>query len=154
MGGKLAGQVRAGKVPAGLAPAFELQSPVLSEVIRDINKYSNNVMAQQLFLTLSLQQKGQGTAEGSRELLRQWWQARFGAADAPVIDNGSGLSRESRLSAVASPAQAVTRRVEPGLELDRLVTPDPGQPHQGSVVPGDRATLARFVKHRRKPGGR
>lgn len=101
MGGKLAGQVRAGKVPAGLAPAFELQSPVLSEVIRDINKYSNNVMAQQLFLTLSLQQKGQGTAEGSRELLRQWWQARFGAADAPVIDNGSGLSRESRLSAQA-----------------------------------------------------
>jgi D-alanyl-D-alanine carboxypeptidase/D-alanyl-D-alanine-endopeptidase (penicillin-binding protein 4) len=70
-------------------------------VIRDINKYSNNVMAQQLFLTLSLQQKGTGTAEGSRELLRQWWTARFGAADLPAMDNGSGLSRESRITAQA-----------------------------------------------------
>lgn len=101
LGGKLSGQVREGRMPAGLAASFELQSPALSEVIRDVNKYSNNVMAQQLFLTLSLQQKGTGTADGSRELLRQWWTARFGAADLPVMDNGSGLSRESRITAQA-----------------------------------------------------
>jgi D-alanyl-D-alanine carboxypeptidase/D-alanyl-D-alanine-endopeptidase (penicillin-binding protein 4) len=99
MGGTLAGQVRDGRVPAGLAPAFEWPSPALAEVVRDINKYSNNVMAQQLFLTLSLRRKGVGTLDGSREVVRQWWQGRFGAAEVPAFDNGSGLSREERISA-------------------------------------------------------
>ena len=99
MGGKLTGKLREGRVNPGLKPAFELASPALAEVIRDINKYSNNVMAQQLFLTLSLQQKGSGTLEGSRELLRTWWRERFGEADMPVLDNGSGLSRSERVTA-------------------------------------------------------
>lgn len=58
MGGKLGGRVREGVGSASLKPVFEMESPPLAEVIRDINKYSNNVMAQQLFLTLSLQRPG------------------------------------------------------------------------------------------------
>ena len=98
MGGKLSGQVRDGRLPAGLRPAFTVQSPALAEVVRDINKFSNNVMAQQLFLTLSLQQKGIGTFEGSREIVRAWWRERIGG-EPPLIDNGSGLSRDERISA-------------------------------------------------------
>jgi serine-type D-Ala-D-Ala carboxypeptidase/endopeptidase (penicillin-binding protein 4) len=101
MGGRLGGQVREGRVPPALRSTFESRSPPLAEVIRDINKYSNNVMAQQLFLTLSLQQKGQGTLEGSREILRRWWRERFGAEEVPVVENGSGLSRNDRISARA-----------------------------------------------------
>jgi D-alanyl-D-alanine carboxypeptidase/D-alanyl-D-alanine-endopeptidase (penicillin-binding protein 4) len=99
MGGSVTGQVRDGLVPTGLAPVFDMRSPALAEIVRDVNKYSNNVMAQQLFLTLSLQQKGRGTVEGSREVLRQWWRDRLGAADIPAFDNGSGLSREERMTA-------------------------------------------------------
>ncbi|HSH88874.1 MAG TPA: D-alanyl-D-alanine carboxypeptidase/D-alanyl-D-alanine-endopeptidase [Ramlibacter sp.] len=99
LGGTLSGQVRDGRVPAGLAPAFETHSPSLSEIIRDINKYSNNVMAQQLFLTLSLQQKGVGSLAGSRDILQRWWRERMGTSDAPYFDNGSGLSREERITA-------------------------------------------------------
>ncbi|MGE0497602.1 MAG: D-alanyl-D-alanine carboxypeptidase/D-alanyl-D-alanine-endopeptidase [Ramlibacter sp.] len=99
LGGTLTGQVRDGRVPAGLAPAFEAVSPPLAEVVRDINKYSNNVMAQQLYLTLSLQQKGLGTLAGSQEVLAQWWRERLGGAEPPVMDNGSGLSREARITA-------------------------------------------------------
>ena len=99
MGGKLTGKLREGRVSPGLKPAFEVASPTLADVIRDINKYSNNVMAQQVFLTLSLQQKGSGTLDGSRELLRTWWRDRFGEADMPVLDNGSGLSRSERVTA-------------------------------------------------------
>ena len=98
MGGKLTGQVHDGRVPAGLRPAFSVQSPALAEIVRDINKYSNNVMAQQLFLTLSLQQKGMGTQEGSREIVRAWWRDRIGG-EPPTIDNGSGLSRSERITA-------------------------------------------------------
>ncbi|HEY0201985.1 MAG TPA: D-alanyl-D-alanine carboxypeptidase/D-alanyl-D-alanine-endopeptidase [Burkholderiaceae bacterium] len=101
LGGRLGGQVREGSVPPDLLPAFSVSSPPLAEVIRDINKYSNNVMAQQLFLTLSLQQKGLGTFEGSRDVLRQWWRERLPDADPPVLDNGAGLSREARISAWA-----------------------------------------------------
>jgi len=101
VGGQLQGQVRYGTVPEGLAPAFALESPPLAEVVRDINKYSNNVMTQQLFLTLSLQQQGKGTLAGSRELLQDWWRQRFGASEMPQIANGSGLSREDRMTAGA-----------------------------------------------------
>jgi D-alanyl-D-alanine carboxypeptidase/D-alanyl-D-alanine-endopeptidase (penicillin-binding protein 4) len=98
IGGHLAGQVRDGSVPAGLKPAFEFASPPLAEVVRDVNKYSNNVMAQQLFLTLSLQQRGIASFEGSRDVLRNWWRARFGG-EPPVTENGSGLSRGEVMTA-------------------------------------------------------
>ena len=99
MGGRLLGTVRDGAAPA-TPPSFVSTSPALAEVVRDINKFSNNVMAQQLFLTLALTQRGAGTPELAREVLRQWAGTRLGAAaDGLVIDNGSGLSREGRVSA-------------------------------------------------------
>ena len=101
LGGKLTGSVREGKVPQGLKPAFVVTSPALAEVVRDVNKFSNNVMAQQVFLTLSLHKNGVATFEGAREALRQWWVARLGDADLPLADNGAGLSRDARLTAQA-----------------------------------------------------
>jgi D-alanyl-D-alanine carboxypeptidase/D-alanyl-D-alanine-endopeptidase (penicillin-binding protein 4) len=92
VGGHLAGEVRDGAAPAGLKPAFEFASPPLAEVIRDINKFSNNVMAQQLFLTLSLQQRGAGSFEASRDVLRTWWRERLGG-EGLMTEAGSGLSR-------------------------------------------------------------
>ena len=57
-------------------------------------------MAQQLFLTLALTQRGSGTPELAREVLRQWAGTRLGsAAEGLIVDNGSGLSREGRVSA-------------------------------------------------------
>jgi D-alanyl-D-alanine carboxypeptidase/D-alanyl-D-alanine-endopeptidase (penicillin-binding protein 4) len=109
MGGQLAGRVVDGAAP--LTPAsFELVSPTLAEVVRDINKFSNNVMAQQLFLTLGLPNMGPAlpkrapligtaTSESARHALRQWWQRRINPQEVPTIDNGSGLSRQTRISA-------------------------------------------------------
>ena len=122
MGGQLGGTVREGRVPtlgngnsAGPdllpEPVFELSSAPLAEIIRDINKHSNNVMAQQLFLTLSLAAPApngvrpaaagpaRATAEASRAVLRRWWLERIGPEDVPVVDNGSGLSRRTLISA-------------------------------------------------------
>jgi len=55
IGGRLSGRVREGVVAPSAVPLFESSSAPLAAVIRDINKFSNNVMAQQLFLTLGLQ---------------------------------------------------------------------------------------------------
>ena len=130
MGGKLNGKVRDGRLAAAsggasstvstsagsVRPAFEISSPPLPEVIRDINKYSNNVMAQQLFLTLSLQTKAQlnaaaprspamagetATLAASREVVQRWWRTAISNDDLPTLDNGSGLSRGERITAQA-----------------------------------------------------
>ncbi len=100
IGGQLSGQVREGNVPANLQPVLSVESASLAETIRDINKYSNNVMAQQLFLTLSQQQRGVGSFDASREVMQRWWRDRVGG-ELPTFDNGSGLSRDERISAQA-----------------------------------------------------
>lgn len=99
LGGQLTGTVRNGTVPRHLEPAWVVTSPSLAEVVRDINKYSNNVMAQQLWLTLGWQQHGVGTPENAHGAVRQWWRTRWGDADFPVMDNGAGLSRQNRITA-------------------------------------------------------
>ena len=107
IGGKLTGRVRDGRAPANARPTFEVASPTLADTIQGINKFSNNVMAQQLFLTLSLPRAGSGangtpnapaSFEASREVVRTWWRERFGEQDLPTLENGSGLSRQERIT--------------------------------------------------------
>jgi len=106
-GGKLSGKVRDGTLPEGATPAFTFESPQLAQVVRDINKYSNNTMAEQLFLTLAWNASSELSAsatdvrpEQARALLQQWLHQRLGtAADGIVVANGSGLARETRISA-------------------------------------------------------
>jgi D-alanyl-D-alanine carboxypeptidase/D-alanyl-D-alanine-endopeptidase (penicillin-binding protein 4) len=102
-GGVLHGRVRQGPTPASARLILQAHSLPLSAIIADVNKFSNNVMAQQVFLTLSAQQFGQGSFAASREVLARWWRHTFGAGGptAPVLDNGSGLSRAGRISALA-----------------------------------------------------
>lgn len=100
IGGRLGGRVREGSVPAQLVPAFAWSSAPLADVVRDINKFSNNLMARQVFLTLSLQQQGSGSEAASRAILRQWWHERVGGSDVPTFTNGAGLSRDERVTAL------------------------------------------------------
>jgi D-alanyl-D-alanine carboxypeptidase/D-alanyl-D-alanine-endopeptidase (penicillin-binding protein 4) len=99
LGGKLRGRVREAAVPTDWQPVFEFSSPTLAEVVRDMNKYSNNVIAQQLFLTLGLTQRGSGSWDAAREAASSRVQERAGCrADELRIDNGSGLSRDERIT--------------------------------------------------------
>ncbi len=96
-GGKLVGQVRDGQRPASARLLLHSPSLPLVQLVADINKFSNNVMAQQLFLTLSVQADAPGTFEHSRQRLAQWWRTRLSAHPVPELDNGSGLSRQERI---------------------------------------------------------
>jgi D-alanyl-D-alanine carboxypeptidase/D-alanyl-D-alanine-endopeptidase (penicillin-binding protein 4) len=116
-GGLLTGGVRRGPVPAGAQPWHEAPSLPLADIVADVNKFSNNVMAQQVFLTLGRLPDAAlkhspapldtalappATFERSRELLARWWQRRVGRdVPAPVLDNGAGLSRDERISALS-----------------------------------------------------
>lgn len=100
LGGTLKGELRTGVVPATARMVAEWQSAPLAEIIRDINKYSNNVMARQLLLTManSALQLPANTERGAAVV--RTWLSRKGI-DAPElsIENGSGLSRTERISA-------------------------------------------------------
>ena len=111
-GGKISGKVRNGALPDGATPLFTFESPQLAQIVRDINKYSNNTMAEQLFLTLAANAPTSASAsapssaasgatqEQARAVLMQWLHERLGAAaDGIVVVNGSGLARETRVSA-------------------------------------------------------
>ncbi|MEY8877901.1 MAG: D-alanyl-D-alanine carboxypeptidase/D-alanyl-D-alanine-endopeptidase [Leptothrix sp. (in: b-proteobacteria)] len=96
LGGQLQGQVRDGRVPAGLQPAFEFASPPLVEVLRDMNKYSNNLIAQHLLLALASRKPA--TLESARASVVELLGA-VGCRPAELrLDNGSGLSREERIT--------------------------------------------------------
>jgi D-alanyl-D-alanine carboxypeptidase/D-alanyl-D-alanine-endopeptidase (penicillin-binding protein 4) len=100
LGGKLAGRVREGKAPATASLLQDFPSPLLPEVLRDMNKFSNNLIAQQIFLTLSLAGQGTGRYEASREIVHSRLREKASCSDAEFkIDKGSGLSRQERITA-------------------------------------------------------
>ena len=99
LGGQLSGSVRDGSVPSGAKPVLTHESATLAELVRDINKFSNNVMADQVFLTLGAQKRGNGNANTASDTVNAWWRERLPQAEPPLLDKGSGLSRDARITA-------------------------------------------------------
>ena len=100
MGADLQGGVRLEQVPEDLEPFLTVDSPPLSEVVRSVNKWSNNVMARHIFLTLGAERFGPpATVDKGREAAYMYL-AEDGL-DFPELrlDNGSGLSRKTQISA-------------------------------------------------------
>ena len=99
-GGHLSGGWRIGLAPRNAAPFATLLSPPLRDVVRDVNKLSNNVMARQVFLTLATAgAPPPATTAGATRVVRGWLAGRKLRMPELVLDNGSGLSRRERISA-------------------------------------------------------
>ncbi|MCL4779921.1 MAG: D-alanyl-D-alanine carboxypeptidase/D-alanyl-D-alanine-endopeptidase [Gammaproteobacteria bacterium] len=99
-GGSIKGQLRLGQVPAGKEPLLTFMSPPLAEVIRPVNKLSNNVMTRQIFLTLGAEKLGPpGTLAKARQAMEDALVRRGLAIPELDIGNGAGLSRDNRVSA-------------------------------------------------------
>jgi serine-type D-Ala-D-Ala carboxypeptidase/endopeptidase (penicillin-binding protein 4) len=100
MGGRFAGGVREGVVPDGALLLHSAISPPLSEIIRVVNKYSNNVMTRQLLLTLGAEKLGPpGTVDKGVAIIHEWLRQQHLEFPELVLENGAGLSREERISA-------------------------------------------------------
>jgi D-alanyl-D-alanine carboxypeptidase/D-alanyl-D-alanine-endopeptidase (penicillin-binding protein 4) len=99
-GGKLSGQLQIGQVRAGDVLLDTHESRSLGEQIRFINKWSNNVMARELFLTVGAQLVGAPATLDKGRLAIMGLLAKEGINTAGmVLENGSGLSRKARISA-------------------------------------------------------
>jgi len=166
VGGRLSGQVRDGTLPQDATLAFSFESPQLAQIVRDINKFSNNTMAEQLFLTLAGNANAELSAattevrqEQARAVLSQWLHQRLGAAaDGVVVANGSGLARETRISARtlgqllqsdwASPAMPELMGSLPIAGVDgtlRRSTAPPGRAHLKTGSMRDVVAVAGYV---------
>lgn len=99
-GGELTGDVRYGVLSLGNGrPLLEHHSRPLGEIIRVANKWSSNVVARHLALTLSVERFGApATVEKSREALYVILAGLGVEVGGMIIDNGSGLSRHTRIS--------------------------------------------------------
>lgn len=120
-GGTFRGRGMAGTVPEGILPLEIHQSPPLAEIVRDINKFSNNTAARQLYLALGLarptseppiiqrasvkadpqvgQPTGPATLGKSEVSIRRWLSSKRLHFPELIMENGSGLSRNERISA-------------------------------------------------------
>ena len=101
-GGKWDGATDVGVAPPLTPPLLEFESPPLADVIRPLNKHSSNVMTRMLFLTLGQEQFGAPASLGkSAAALRETLRARKLDFPELVLENGSGLSRDERISALS-----------------------------------------------------
>jgi D-alanyl-D-alanine carboxypeptidase/D-alanyl-D-alanine-endopeptidase (penicillin-binding protein 4) len=99
-GGSIDGASRLGLLPAGATLLLEGESLTLAEIIRLVNKYSNNVMARHLLLTVGAEAFGApATEQKGRDAVRDWLRARGVRIPGFALENGSGLSRNERITA-------------------------------------------------------
>ncbi len=100
LGGTLARDITAGRVPGNAQAITWHDSRSLSDLIRIINKQSNNVMARTILLTVGAETSGQGATVASGERAVMSVLARQGVDTRGwTVDNGSGLSRNGRVTA-------------------------------------------------------
>jgi serine-type D-Ala-D-Ala carboxypeptidase/endopeptidase (penicillin-binding protein 4) len=98
-GGEFSGKLRVEPSPADARPFFTFDSLSLGEVIRLTNKFSSNLMARHLFLTIGAERYGwPATLEKGAATLSEWGAQRGVDLQGIDIDNGSGLSRSTHIS--------------------------------------------------------
>lgn len=164
-GGELNGHTQPGRSPDDRAALFGFSSLPLAEALRNLNKYSNNVMTRNLYLTLGAAHAGApATLETSRLAIDAWLTEKRISAPELVLENGAGLSRIERISArtlvrvlqaaYASPYFSEFESALPIVAVDgtlkrRFVdTPVAGRAHLKSGTLQDVRALAGYVLNR------
>ncbi len=98
-GGEFLGNLRIEPTPADAKLLFTFNSLSLAEIVRLTNKFSNNLLARYLFLTIGAERSGSpATLEKSRSAIAEWGRDRGFDLSGVDLDNGSGLSRSTRIS--------------------------------------------------------
>ncbi|WP_459706218.1 D-alanyl-D-alanine carboxypeptidase/D-alanyl-D-alanine endopeptidase [Paraburkholderia sp. 2C] len=101
-GGTFSGTTREGAVPVGARLVATHLSPTLSDIVHDINKFSNNTMARNLFLTIgAVESKPPATPAKSIRAIQSFMQGSTLPTEYLTLENGSGLSRNEQVTALS-----------------------------------------------------
>lgn len=74
-------------------------SKPLAEVLTDMNKFSNNIIARTVFMTLGQHENGHGRQTNGEAAIRRQLAASGIDDETLILENGAGLSRRERASA-------------------------------------------------------
>ncbi|MCX4161206.1 MULTISPECIES: D-alanyl-D-alanine carboxypeptidase/D-alanyl-D-alanine-endopeptidase [Paraburkholderia] len=100
-GGTFTGTTREGPVPATAHLIATHDGPPLGDIVRDINKFSNNTMARNLFLTIgAMSGKPPATPEKAASAIDAFLSRSAIPTEDLALDNGSGLSRDEHVTAL------------------------------------------------------
>lgn len=100
IGGRVDGTVRSGNTSPAARTLMTETSPPLADAVREMNKWSSNVIARQLLASLGAESPAAIDMVTAGAHLAQAELAADGIdTRALVIENGSGLSRDERVSA-------------------------------------------------------
>lgn len=100
LGGRLEGTLVNGNLPDDLQPVLVWRSLPLADVIKSINKNSNNLMTRHLLLTLGSEVSGApATVDKGVLTIIDWLHRQQLDTSTLQVINGAGLAREVRLSA-------------------------------------------------------
>jgi D-alanyl-D-alanine carboxypeptidase/D-alanyl-D-alanine-endopeptidase (penicillin-binding protein 4) len=96
------GKVRRAPVPGGAKLLFEARSAPLTTILMDMNKYSNNFIAEQVLKAIAAEATGKpGTVAAGLEQIATYLDSLGVKATDLRLVNGSGLSRDARLTPAA-----------------------------------------------------
>jgi D-alanyl-D-alanine carboxypeptidase/D-alanyl-D-alanine-endopeptidase (penicillin-binding protein 4) len=142
-----------GAVPLAARLLLQFEGIALADDVLDINKYSNNVMARQLLLTLALEKMGKPATTANGELVMQSWLKQNGLDfQGLVIENGSGLSRNEAISASQMNQLLLTARNLPISEIFYNSLPIAGT--DGTMRNRLMGQLRKFLHLKKKPEAR
>lgn len=100
LGGRIEGQLRSIPIPSEAEASLIWSSRPLAEVMRSINKNSNNVMTRQLLYTMAAETSGApGTRVNGVAAIDEFLRGLDLNTESLVVVNGAGLSRDARISA-------------------------------------------------------
>ncbi len=100
LGGSWAGRAREQAAPADTRVLVRREARPWGELLRQVNKQSDNAWTRLLFLELGVAASGSGTPtlQAADAAVRRWFQQHRIPDEGLVLDNGSGLSRSERIS--------------------------------------------------------
>jgi D-alanyl-D-alanine carboxypeptidase/D-alanyl-D-alanine-endopeptidase (penicillin-binding protein 4) len=99
-GGLFSGKLFISPLPAQAFKLAQHESKSLSQLLPEINKWSNNLMAKQMLLTIGAEKNGLPATElNAAQAVKNWLVSEGLHFDEMVLENGSGLSRIERISA-------------------------------------------------------
>lgn len=99
LGGGFNGNLRLQTVPVNAQKMMQYESQTLAQMLPDMNKWSNNLMARQLLLTIAAEKIGAPASEPNSALaVSNWLKSEGLSFNELVIENGAGLSRIERIS--------------------------------------------------------
>jgi D-alanyl-D-alanine carboxypeptidase/D-alanyl-D-alanine-endopeptidase (penicillin-binding protein 4) len=95
---KIDGKIRFGQRPKNARMIGRKTSRTAGDIVSDVNKTSNNMMAEMLLRSIGVQKAGVGDWNESRRIVTELLRDKFGLKDF-IYGNGSGLFGDSAFSA-------------------------------------------------------